>query len=529
MNQNKIPRLIVPARAKVSRRTLLAGAAAGGMIAATGLGTGRAHAQSIGGTLRVGTEAGSTDHTFDPAKTIGGQGILFCQYAVYDHLTVLGSDGGAAPQLATNWEVADDRRTWRFEIDPNAKFQNGNPVRPEDVIYSLDYATNEASTWAEGKSFFRNVESMSKDGNAVIIVQSSPDADLPIQLATWGFLIGPEGTTGEEWGQPGNGSGPYIIESYDPGVRAVLRRNPDHFRDDEGFFEAVEVISIADATTRTAAIRAGDLDIIARPDAATARMLDQLPGVNIVAAEGALHYTMPMRATADPFGDVNVRLAMKHLIDREAMLNTILNGYGYVGNDVPIGRNQQFYNPNLPPRAYDPEQAKFYLDKAGLSSLDLTLFASDGAFAGAVDAAGIVAESARAGGVNVTVNRVPADGYYSDVWNKEPWCMSFWSGRPTVGMMMESTYVSATKWNEAAWTNERFDELIAMAKIEADQDLRRDMYWEAQEILYNESSQLIPMFGAFLHAVSDKLEYPEMRGAYFLDNFLFARTASFKA
>ena len=511
---------------KPSRRKFLAGSAATGLaLGSSGLLGRPAHAQSRGDILRIGVDGGSTDNTFDPRMTIGSAHITLSVHSVYDRLTQIALDGSAAPLLATSWSVGDDGLTWRFEIDPNARFQNGAPVTPADVMYSLRYATDAESTWAEGKSFMDNIVEMRADGNAVVMVQGTADADLPIQLSSWGFSIAPEGTAGAAWNEPGNGTGPYIIESFEPGVRTVLRYNPDHYREGDGWFESVEILNIADGTSRSAAIRTGDLDIIMRPDPATARMLGRTDGVEIVAAEGALHYTAPMRATEDPFTDVNVRLAVKHAINREEMLNTILNGFGYVGNDIPIGRNQQFYNTELPQRAYDPEQARFYLQQAGLSSLDVTLAAADAAFAGAVDAASLISESARAAGINVTIDRVPNDGYWSDVWNVRPWAFSYWSGRPTIGMMMESAYTGATSWNESAWVNERFDQLIAMAKGESNPDLRRDMYWEAQEILYNEGSQLIPVFGSFVHAVSDRIGHPEFRGAYYCDNFMIARTA----
>lgn len=509
-----------------SRRRFLAGTAATGLLMGTsGLLGSAAYAQSRGAILRIGVDGGSTDNTFDPRMTIGSAHITLSVHSVYDRLTQIGIDGAAAPLLASSWEVASDGVTWRFEIDPNAKFQNGAAVTPADVIYSLRYATDEQSTWAEGQGFMANISEMSADGNAVVMVQAAADADLPIQLASWGFSIAPEGTAGAAWNEPGNGTGPYIIENFEPGVRTVLRYNPDHYREGDGWFETVEILNIADGTSRSAAIRTGDLDIIMRPDPATARMLGRADGVNIVAAEGALHYTAPMRATEAPFTDVNVRLAVKHAINREEMLNTILNGFGYVGNDIPVGRGQQFYNTDLPQRAYDPDQAKFYLGKAGLSSLDVTIAAADAAFAGAVDAASLISESARAAGINVTIDRVPNDGYWSDVWNVRPWAFSYWSGRPTIGMMMESAYTGATSWNESAWVNERFDSLISMAKGEPNADLRRDMYWEAQEILYNEGSQLIPVFGSFVHAVSDKVGHPEFRGTFYCDNFMIARTA----
>ena len=88
-----------------------------------------------------------------------------------------------------------------------------------------------------------------------------------------------------------------------------------------------------------------------------------------------------------PYDDVNVRLAIKYAIDRQALLDKILGGFGYLGNDHPVGKGQQFFNRDLPQRELDPDKAKFYLKKAGLSTLDVEISAADAAFSGAVDAA----------------------------------------------------------------------------------------------------------------------------------------------
>ena len=82
-----------------------------------------------------------------------------------------------------------------------------------------------------------------------------------------------------------------------------------------------------------------------------------------------------MRCDKKPYTDVNVRLAIKHGVNREELLKKILGGFGYLGNDHPIGRGQRYFNPDLPQRELDPEKAKYYLKKAGLTKLDVELSA----------------------------------------------------------------------------------------------------------------------------------------------------------
>jgi peptide/nickel transport system substrate-binding protein len=207
-----------------------------------------------------------------------------------------------------------------------------------------------------------------------------------------------------------------------------------------------------------------------------------------------------MNSTMDPYTDNNVRLALKHAINRQEMVDKILFGYGSLGNDHPIGRGQHFYNDELPQTEYDPDKAKFYLKEAGLDSLSVTLSAADAAFAGAVDAAVLYQASAGNAGIEIDVNRVPNDGYWSDVWMKHPWAASYWGGRITEDAMFTTAYASGAAWNDSYWENERFNELLVAARSELDEDKRRDMYFEMQLILNQEGAVVIPMFANYVFA-----------------------------
>ena len=88
----------------------------------------------------------------------------------------------------------------------------------------------------------------------------------------------------------------------------------------------------------------------------------------------------------------------------------MLGGFATIGNDIPLARNQKFYNDRLPQREFDPQKAKWYLKQAGLDSIDLTFHTSDGAFAGAVDMGVLMQQSLAEAGINLSVKREPADG-----------------------------------------------------------------------------------------------------------------------
>ena len=98
-----------------------------------------------------------------------------------------------------------------------------------------------------------------------------------------------------------------------------------------------------------------------------------------------------------------------------------------------------------------------------------------------------------ANGLNVNVVREPKDGYWSNVWNKKPWCMCYWGGRPTEDWMFTTSYAEGVPWNETYWSNDRFNELLLQARSELDDDLRREMYFEMQQLVSDDGGIIIPM------------------------------------
>jgi peptide/nickel transport system substrate-binding protein len=194
-------------------------------------------------------------------------------------------------------------------------------------------------------------------------------------------------------------------------------------------------------------------------------------------------------------------------------VNKILLGHGAIGNDHPISSAQPFHNGEMAQRKYDPDKAKFHLKKAGMEGITLDLSTSDAAFSGAVDAALLIKDSAAKAGLNVNVVREPKDGYWSNVWNKKPWCACYWGGRPTADWMFASAYVNDSEWNDTAWKTgpaaDRFNKLVIEARSELDVDKRRAMYYECQQLVSDDGGSLIPMFANYIHAVSKKIGHDE--------------------
>ena len=515
----------------ITRRDFMQYAAALGITAtaATSLWSDKAlAAPKRGGHLRVGSEGGSNTDSLDPRRAIGTNQISLAIISIFDTLTYLDADANPVPGLCETWEASPDAKTWRFKIRKGVEFHNGKTLDPHDVIASYDYEDNDANAHGDSRSTMASIAERKVDGDWVVLTLHVANADLPTQLSTYGLIIGPAGTEGPAW-EEGIGTGPYKLANFNPEVRTDVTRNPNHYRDDEGWFDSSEILNIQDQASRSNVIRTGEVDIINRPDPKTTHLLGQVPGINVIEIPGNQHYTMPMRTDTDPYTNLHVRQALKHAVDREAILDKILRGYGYLGNDHPIGKGQAYFNKTLPQRVLDPDKAKWHLKQAGLASLDVELFAADTAWVGAVDAGQLVQEGAKKAGINIKLTRAAEDGYWEDIWLQKPWCMSYWGGRPTEDWMFTTTYWGESNWNETFMRHERFDELLIQARGELNKDLRREMYYEMQEILYNEGGSVIPVFSSYVMAATEKLDHPKISGTFDLDTFRMVRNFWFKS
>jgi len=225
-----------------------------------------------------------------------------------------------------------------------------------------------------------------------------------------------------------------------------------------------------------------------------------------------------MLFNSKPYDNNDVRLGLKYALDREEQVKKILKGYGSVGNDHPIAPVLKYHATKLPQRSYDPDKAKYHIKKAGMLDHTFKLHTSDGAFSGAVDSALLYQQSAAKAGIKIQVVKEPSDGYWSNVWMKKSWSMSYWSARPTVDLMFTTCYAADANWNETYWKHERFNKLLIDARAELDDKKRGDMYFEMQQIVRDQGATVVPMFSDIVIMASDRLGYENFSATLDLDN-----------
>ncbi len=490
------------ARGRLSRRDFLGRAAALGASAAFAntllAGAVRAEGPVKGGIIRAGLQGGESTNSLDPALNLSQVMFSFCkQWGEF--LNRLTPDGGLENMIAEEIGSSPDAKTWTIKVRDGIEFHNGKTVTAEDVAATLERHADEKSQ-SGALGILKGISSVKASGKEVIVTLTDADADFPYLMADYHLVIQPNG--GRDDPNAGISAGPYKVTVNEPGVRHGGERFANYWGGDKlGHADQVEIIVINDATARLAALQGGQVQLINRVEPKVVDLVKRVAGVSIEATSGRGFYPFNMFCDTAPFDSNDLRMALKLAMDREEMLDKILLGYGSVGNDFPINAAYPGFPAQIEQRKFDPGKAAEYYKKSGHSG-SILLRTSDVAFPGAVDAAQLYQQSCAKAGITIEIKREPGDGYWSEVWNKQPFSLSYWGGRATQAQMYATALASTADWNDTRFKREDFDKMLQAVRGELDQDKRKALYADMGTMVRDEGGMIVPFFNQFLDAVS---------------------------
>lgn len=519
-------------KGRISRREFIGRSTALGVsiaVASSLLPKGALAEPKKGGFARFGMGQGATTDSLDP----GTFPDTFTQCAFYgamaNALTETDAGGQIVGDLAESFSPEDKGKKWVFKLHKGLTFHNGKDLTATDVVESFRHHMG-ADSKSAAKSLLSPVTDIKTDGLQTVIFElKEGNADFPTLVSDYHLAILPAKSGGGIDWQAGIGSGPFVLEKFDPGINAKFKRNPNYHKDGKPYFDEIEFVRIADGSARTNALLAGEVHFASACDPKTLGLLKRNPEIDILEVTGLGHYTFAMDTSVAPFNDPNVRLALKFAIDRQAIVDKVFLGHASPGNDNPIAPSVKYAIDPDPKHVYDVEQAKFYLKKAGVTTLDVELSAAEAAFTGAIDAATLYADSAQKAGINLTVKREADDGYWDAVWMKRPWSACYWSGRPTCDWMFSTTYAADAAWNDTKWQNARFNELLVSARGELDDKKRAAAYAEMQQLVHDDSGTIILVFNNYLNAASKQIGHNAIAGNWDMDGLRMAERWWFAA
>ena len=419
-----------------------------------------------GGRIRVAGFSSSTADTLDPAKQALSTDYVRCSM-FYNGLTSL--DERMAPQLELAESIEHDRATvWTIKLRKGVQFHDGKTLTADDVVYSLNRHKDPA-VGSKAKTLADQMEEIKATGPLEVTIRlTGPNADLPVILGTYHFKIVKDGTTDFT---TAIGTGPFTCKEFQPGVRSIAARNGNFWKGVGPWLDEVEYFGISDNGARVNALLSGDVDLIAAIDPRSSRQVLGTTGFAIAETKWGNYTNLVMRMDQAPGNNPDFVLGMKHLFDRELMKKSVFRGFAEVANDQPLASSNRYYSPDIPQRPYDPEKAKFHLKKAGALDSTLQVVASVAAKS-SVEMAVVLQQAAQKIGMKIDIKQVPGDGYWSNYWMKVPVGFGNVNPRPTADILFNLFFKSDATWNESAWKNGRFDQLLAASRAETDEAKR---------------------------------------------------------
>jgi ABC-type transport system substrate-binding protein len=334
------------------------------------------------GTLRIGMTAADIPLTTGQADN-GGEGMRFIGYTLYDSLVLwdLSSatkSSSLVPGLASSWSVdAKDKTKWTFKIRPGAKFHDGSEFTAEAAVWNFEKLLNDKAPQfdskqaAQGRSRIPAVAAYKAvDKYTLEITTKEPDAFLPYQVS-WITMSSPAqweklGKSWDAFAKTPSGTGPWKMVAWTPRERAELVPNKDYW--DKARIPKLDklvLVPLAEANTRVAALRSGQVDWIEAPPPDAVPSLKSAGNVIVTNAYPHNWVWHVSRLEGSPFNDARVRKAVNLAIDREG-LNKLLGGLSIPAKGFMPPGNAWFGKPTE--HKFDPVQAKKLLAEAGYTA-----------------------------------------------------------------------------------------------------------------------------------------------------------------
>jgi peptide/nickel transport system substrate-binding protein len=491
---------------ELSRRALLRGAAAGGaalampgLLAAAGTQVAAAAGPKRGGRLRVGMIGGGSSESLNPYQS-PNEIDLARNHCNYELLTDFSPDGTIYNRLAAEFSHNVDGTIWKIKVRPGVTWHDGSPFVADDVTYSLQYIMNPKNN-AQGITDLASMalkEVRSLDPTTVELRLSAPRATLPTSFTSRAIYMVKHGTT--TFDKP-VGTGPWKFVSWTRGERSLFARYDGYRQHGGPYLDELEMISINDPTTRLTSLEAGQIDALGYLDPKLISAVVSNPNLRLLNHVSGGYTCQFMQVDKAPFTDNRVRQAFRYLVDREALVKGALLGYGKLGNDLACWFDAD-YAREIPQRPYDPEKAKFLLKQAGQTNLTVSLYTSEVA-PGMLESSLLIAQQAKKVGVTVTIDKAPADQYWTNKYLKVPFECTQWGPRPLDVQMAQG--LNPKLGNETDWYRPDFNKLCDAARRTLDAKQRHELWVAAQRMLWNEGGYLIWGFLNYVDATSAKV------------------------
>lgn len=443
---------------------------------------------SAQGTLRVALP--SNVNTLDPAKTKIGEEYII-NFLVYSGLTELDPTGKPKPDLAESWTASEDQKTWTFKLRKGVKFHDGREFDSEDAKATFARIMDRA-TGSTARVNFDIVSSIeTPDKYTIVFNLKIPYSGFADILGDRQTRIVPKDKLDTITNAP-VGTGPFQLVEFKPGDRIELKKNPNYYVSGTPKLDGIVFRIMPETAARIAAVDTGQVDLVwdLPPE-----VIDQFKGNTKVVVDSVPTSTwdgLIMNASQKPFDDVRVRRAVSLAIDKKAMVELSLFGYGTPTHTM-IPPSSPFFNDKIAIKT-DIPQAKKLLAEAGFpDGFSTILYVPSGRPTRERVGVG-AAEMLKAIGIKVDLQRVPWDKFVKDIEGKEAFYTDGFYSRPTLDTSIYPWYHSTGSWNTTLWNykNPETDKVLDAARAAKTDEERGKLYKEFQQLAIDAPAGVIP-------------------------------------
>ncbi len=483
----------------VTRRGVMIGMAAASTLPGLGWAQGT---PKTGGTLKI---SHSTRIATLNVLTNSGPAEYPVMDMVYSGLTRIGPDNQPMADLAESWEGNADATEFTFKLRSGLTFHDGTPCTADDVVATYEAILN-PDIPASALSVLNMVDTVEAvDDTTVRFTLKTPYADLPTSTAhTNARILSRAALSGDlaALDTQVNGTGPFRLESYDSARITRLVRNENYYMEGRPYLDAVEMHLFPDLAAETTNFLSGDVDAMLTVQQADYERISSSPGIAAKRVPSGRYVNVVMRQDQPPFDDLRVRKALALAVDRQLLVDIVLEGLGRPAYDNILSPEFK-YRIDTPEIPYDPEQAKALLAEAGHpDGIKLTLVASNRPAIRAQVAIAIK-QMALPAGFDIEVETMPHDTYLANVWRKGNFYMAYWGMQPTEDATFNLLLTSNASYEDSAWMNTEFDALVEKGRSTTDEAERAAAYAAAQELILRDTPYIIPFFEDVVTASRD--------------------------
>ncbi|MHB1571838.1 MAG: ABC transporter substrate-binding protein [Solirubrobacteraceae bacterium] len=471
---------------------------AGGTGASSSSAAASSGAPKTGGTLRLALLAPGAQ--INPLTTNDTGNVMLMQtgeYLIFDN----NLERRLVPALATSWSHNGDGSVWTFKLRQGVKFHDGSEMTADDVVYTFKQNSdphNAANALATFQGVLTPAGVVKVDAHTVEFHLEAPNGNFPYLVSSdnYNTIIVPNNTDFSKWHSTFIGTGGFKFGSYTPNEGATFVRNPDWWGGKTPL-DGTRFSFYASASPQVLALEGGQVDVIVQFSASGGQAVLKNPSFKIVSYDASVHRELSLRNDIPPFNDARVRRAVALTLNRPAMVNALLSGYGQVGNDNPFAPLFVSRNTSVPQRIQDLTQAKQLLAAAGHpNGVTAPLYTEIN------QEIPLLAQSIKAYAANVGINLElhveTQDQYYGkSTFGNSDWLdgaasLVDYGSRGVPNVFLQAPLLSNGPWNAAHFKDPSYDRLVAQYIAAVDLQSQRRIAGQIEQLLLEQTPIVIP-------------------------------------